>query len=94
MEADTFEPLLNQKFKIRFSEEHEYEFELIEVTRRPFIESLSISPFILFFRGNKDLPIFNQGYYKLSHQAIGEISIFLNPRQPDSNGIYYEFIYN
>ena len=90
MKADTFEPLLNQKFTIKFSEDHQYEFELIEVTRKATIERFGIEPFILYFRGDPSLPIFAQGNYTLLHDKIEPALIFLVPRQPDKEGIYYE----
>lgn len=89
---ETFEPLLNTKFKITFDIENIYEVELIELEEgKPFSKMNSI-PFTLTFRGAATEKIFAQGMYKIYSEITGELPLFLIPRMPDEEGIYYDVI--
>ncbi len=50
-------------------------------------------PFSIFFRGPKDrnLP---QGIYKVEHDKMGTVELFLVPIMPDKNGNLYEAVFN
>ena len=89
-----FESLLNQKFHAYFNEEHQYELELIEVKPGKKIESLDIEPFSLMFRTARTNPPISQMTVRLQNEATGEISLFLIPRIPDKEGIYYEAVFS
>lgn len=45
--------------------------------------------FSLVFRGPV-APVLRQGSYRLSHQELGELELFLVPLGPDSEGMRYE----
>ena len=91
---EQFLPLLNKKIEISFTEDDTLAFELIEIKVSPVIESLQIEPFSLLFRGSASQTVYQQGNYRVRSPEIGELSIFLTPRQPDQEGIYYEAIFN
>lgn len=90
----TFSSLLNSKFKITFDEDNEYEAELIEISDGKAIPSLNLEPFSLIFRADPSQTIFAQRIYTIFSEATGPIDLFLIPRAPDKEGIYYEVIFN
>jgi len=89
---ELFESCMNKKFYASFSEEIQYEIELIDVKVSKRIESMDLEPYSLLFRADKSQKISNQGLVSLKSEKTGEISLFLIPRLPDIDGIYYEVI--
>jgi len=72
--------------------------ELIEATslrqedeRRD--NALRQEPFSLVFRGSTDL-VLPQSIYRLSHETLGDLEIFLVPIGPDAQGMRYEAVFN
>ena len=94
LKKETFLPLLNSKFKVTFDSENEYEVELIEVAGGKAIESLNLEPFSLMFRADPSCTIFAQRIYTVHSEATGALDLFMIPRAPDQEGIYYEVIIN
>ena len=91
---DNFKQLLNTKFKVTFDIENFYDIELIKIIEAPPIPSLNIEPFSLLFRGDPAEQIFSQGSYVVFSKEVGSITLFMIPRMPDKEGIYYEVIFN
>ena len=94
MTKEQFLPLLNQKVEIQFMPEVNLDFEVVDIRVSPKIESIEVEPFSLMFRGEPSFPIYQQGNYTLRSKDINEFSIFLVPRLPDKEGIYYEAIFS
>jgi hypothetical protein len=51
------------------------------------------APFTLVFRGRPDM-VLPQRMYDLSHEKIGDLSLFLVPIGPDEQGMQYEAVFN
>ena len=49
--------------------------------------------FTLLFRAPSEAPPF-QGIFRLTHDALGEMDVFLVPVKRDENGLYYEAVFN
>jgi hypothetical protein len=89
---DDFAPHLNTEFRIRGDEEA-IEAVLIEVDKGPPREEGAPPPFSLTFRGPLE-PILGQGMYRLSHDKVGDLDLFLVPIiGPDQQGMYYQVIF-
>lgn len=78
---DDFRPLLNQHFRIAPDEAPEFEVELVEVTEIPR-EPGGRAPFSLVFRGGPNPPL-PQRIYRVEHEKLGELDIFLVPLAAD-----------
>jgi hypothetical protein len=72
-----FMPLLHERFRIDPGDGPEFEVELIEVAEIPR-EPGGRAPFSLVFEGGPDPPL-PQRIYRVEHQALGVIEIFLVP---------------
>ena len=94
LSQELFESLLNEKFHAFFSEEHQFVLELIEVKLRAPIESIDMIPYSLMFRTDVSNPSISQMTVRLDTEKTGEFSIFLIPRTPDKDGVYYEAIFS
>jgi len=89
-----FAPYLNQRFDVHYGGAEPLGVELIEVTdlksrggnpeHRP--------PFSIVFRGPKDI-LLPQKIYRLEHEKMGTLEIFLVPIMPDKQGLRYEAIF-
>ncbi len=51
-------------------------------------------PFSLMFKGPRAKDIYNQGIYTIIDKDDRKIDLFMIPRAPDAEGIYYEVIVN
>ncbi|MEQ1920903.1 MAG: hypothetical protein ABL952_00210 [Pyrinomonadaceae bacterium] len=49
--------------------------------------------FTLLFRAPLDAPQ-QQGIYRIEHEAIGAMDLFLVPVKQDDSGLYYEAVFN
>lgn len=92
LKKELFKPLLNTNFTITFDAENKYDVKLIEIKEHDVISSLNLEPFTLTFRGDKNEIIFAQRTYDVHSEATGHMSLFLIPRRPDDDGIYYDVI--
>ncbi len=66
-------------------------FELIEVAERH--DSPALEQFSLIFHGAMT-PVLPQRMYRLEHETLGAMDIFLVPIGPDSAGMRYEAVFN
>lgn len=89
-----FESCINDFFHAKFDEEHQYQLELIEVKMGNKIESLNLEPFSLLFKADSKHPPIKQMMTTLTSDKTGEIQLFLIPRMPDKEGMYYEAIFS
>ena len=98
LKSTDFSPYLNQTFRIHIPSLEPLETTLIEVTelgpeRSSDEASSKRRPFSIVFRGPRD-PIFPQSIYKIEHEAMGSLDLFLVPIGPDKKGVRYEAVFN
>ena len=92
---EEFERHLNTKFNVRLSEEQAVPLVLEEVQPFPALKHArgDMERFSLFFRGPGDVPLV-QHIYRVEHEAMGEMDIFLVPVALDAQGFRYEAVYS
>jgi hypothetical protein len=90
--SPTFAQHLNTKFRARVSDSRESEFELISVENRPS-PPRGYECFSLLFRAPGDTPV-EQRLYKLEHDHLPDIDVFLVPVRNEQNGIVFEAVFN
>jgi uncharacterized protein DUF6916 len=82
---------LQTKFHLKVGSDQNVELELTEVSE------LKLSPgqeqFAIVFRGPSET-FLGQGTRSLSHERMGEFDLFLVPIKQDSQGFYYEAVFN
>ena len=79
--VDDFRPLQGDRFRIAPDEAPAFEVELVEVTEIPR-EPGGRAPFSLVFQGGPNPPL-PQRIYRVEHDELGELEIFLVPIGPD-----------
>ena len=88
--AAIFAPLRGESFRIEPGDLPEFELELIQIQEGP--AGASRMQFSLLFRGGPDPPL-PQRIYRLEHDELGPLDIFLVPLGPDDVGQRYEAIF-
>jgi hypothetical protein len=79
--VDDFRPLLGDRFRVLPETAPPFEVELIEVTEIPRSPGGRV-PFSLVFRGGPNPPP-AQRMYRVEHDDLGELEIFLVPIASD-----------
>jgi hypothetical protein len=79
--VDDFRPLQGERFRVTPDGAAAFEVELVEVTEIPR-EPGGRAPFSLVFRGGPSPPL-EQRIYRVEHDELGELDIFLVPIAPD-----------
>ena len=90
-----FSRQLNTKFRVLAEAPRPVELELIEVKgwRTQPEEQQGMERFSLIFRGPSDI-FMPQNIYRLAHEQMGELDIFLVPIAPQWDGFRYEAVFN
>jgi hypothetical protein len=88
--ADDFEPLLHSRFRVTAGD-LSLDFELVEVKGRKSATQAR-SPFCLLFKGPRD-KLLPQQMYRLEHETLDPMELFLVPVREDENGYYYEAVF-
>ena len=90
-----FEPFLGEAFAVDVEGAETFEIELVEAARIGSDSSYTTreEPFAVVYRGPHD-PLLQQGMYRLNHEGLGEITLFLVPVGPDDEGMRYEAVFN
>ena len=81
---------LNTKFSLSDAAQP-FDLELVEVTKPTVMASQTF--FSLFFLGSGDFML-PQGTYRMSHEQLGEMVIFLVPTARETDGFKYEAVFN
>jgi hypothetical protein len=89
----SFESLLGTPFRIHFGGATPLEVALYEVARHETHPGPRQEPFSAYFRGPRQ-PILPQQIYKVEHEGLGTLDIFLVPIGPDAEGMRYEAVFN
>jgi hypothetical protein len=79
--ADDFTPLHGDRFRIAPDDAEPFEVELVEVTKIPR-EPGGRAPFSIEFQGGPNPPL-PQRAYRVEHDTLGAIEIFLVPIAAD-----------
>lgn len=90
-----FEAHQGTPFHIHYGAESPLEATLQEVKRHEKHPGPRTEPFSLYFRGALR-PVLPQGIYRVEHEALGTMEIFLVPVGPDPQrqGMVYEAVFN
>lgn len=88
---ETFADHVNSKFRMHYGDSQTAELELIRV--KDVGSSERQKQFSLQFLGPPEAPIM-QGIYKVDHDALGALDLFLVPIARDDKGVQYEAIFN
>ncbi len=92
--AKDFSPFLNKMFNIYFDPSSPIALELIEVSEQGITSATSgRTSFSIVFRGSK-VDVWPQGMYKVEHESLEEMILFLVPIGPDNLGQCYEAVFN
>jgi hypothetical protein len=89
--ADTFAPLQNDRFRLSPGDAPDFEVELIQVAKAGY-EGAGRAQFSLLFRGGPDQPL-PQRIYRVEHDDLGALDLFLVPLGPDDVGQRYEAVF-
>ena len=81
---------LNTKFAL-IDTAQPFELELVEVTKPTVTASQTFFSLYFMSKGDFMLP---QGTYRINHEQLGEMMIFLVPTARDNNGFKYEAVFN
>ena len=89
-----FAGCLNERFRI-YADTASFDVELIqaEALGSHYDRSARRQPFSLVFRGPLQ-PVLPQRIYRLEHEGLGTLEIFLVPVGPDKDGMRYEAVFN
>jgi len=93
LRAASFEAHLGTLFRIHFGGESPLQVELFEVARHEEHPGPRQQPFSAYFRGPYP-PVLPQSIYRMEHDRLGELEIFLVPIGPDAQGMRYEAVFN
>lgn len=88
---EDFTPCLNQIFRLQ-SESGHCELQLFQVKPLGVAMPGGRPPFSLLFRAPQDA-VFPQMIYRLEHDRLGDLDLFLVPVGPDQNGMIYEAVF-
>lgn len=95
--ATSFTSLVGEKFAVDAGEGGQLDLELLESRLHdpdaPALdESGARTPFTLLFRGPAE-PLLPQRIYRLEHESIGALEIFIVPVGQDADGVVYEAVF-
>lgn len=82
---------LNTKFRMHYGDSQSAELQLVSATDVGSSERQR--QFSLVFLGPLDAPIL-QGIYRVEHDDLGNLDLFLVPIARDDKGVRYEAIFN
>lgn len=89
----SFEEQLNTPFHIHFGGEAPLEVILYEVRLHEPHGGPRKQPYSVYFRGPRQ-PVLPQAIYRVEHERIGPMEIFVVPIGPDALGMRYEAVFN
>jgi len=86
-----FRACLHTPFELASPTGERVPLELAQVQEA--INTARIESFSLFFRGPLT-PVYPQAIYRLQHENLGPVEIFLVPVGPDGDAMQYEAVFN
>ncbi len=91
LHKESFESLLHEPFHVAVTGSAGFDLDLVEVTEH--LHSARQESFSVFFHGPASSFI-QQGMYRLCHEKLGEVDLFLVPVGRDGDGFQYEAVFN
>jgi hypothetical protein len=92
--ADDFAPHSGSRYLLRLAGAAEpMVLELVEINSARSGPRGNGRPFSLIFRGPRNA-LLPQAIYRLEHDAMGALDLFLVPIGPDPQGLCYEAVFN
>lgn len=85
-----FEAQVNTNFKM-FVDENAFDLTLVEF--KSIISNQRQECYSLLFHAPQDAPVY-QSMFRLEHETLGAMDIFLVPVKKDEGGIKYEAVFN
>jgi hypothetical protein len=89
--VESFSEHANTEFRMHYGQSQTADLKLESVN------DLNSTPrqiqFSLVFRGPLDAPI-RQGLYRVDHEKLGPLDLFLVPISKDKDGVRYEAVFN
>jgi len=89
----SFEAQLNTAFRVHFGEEAPLEIVLFEVKLHEPHNGPRAQPFSLYFRGPRQA-VLPQRTYRVEHDGMEAMDLFLVTVGPDPQGMCYEAVFN
>ena len=88
-----FQPLIDDKFGIEVDIENATTLTLTEVESRAGMGASGRDPFALVFRAEGET-VLEQRIYRLEHESLGAIEIFLVPISQGDDHVLYEAVFS
>jgi hypothetical protein len=88
---ESFARRLHTKFAMHADESQPIDLELIDV--RGHGASVTYESFSLMFRAPVEAPA-RQGSYRLEHESLEAMDVFLVPVKKDHSGLFFEAVFN
>jgi hypothetical protein len=93
--SEDFLPLLNQKFVVRLDGAEPIELELVQITELGAAHSPEQrKPFSVLFLGPVSQLYLLQSTYRLEHEQLGALELFIVPVGPQQGRMEYQAIFN
>lgn len=89
----SFEEQLNTSFRVHFGGEAPLEITLFEVKLHEPHNGPRAQPFSLYFRGPRQ-SVLPQRTYRMEHDRMAPMDLFLVTVGPDPQGMCYEAVFN
>jgi len=91
---DDFNGCINQSFNLELSDSSPYPLELISVDRHPGSATVGdYEVFSVVFRANDDA-VLEQQIYRINHETLGDLDLFIVPIGADEKGMRYEAVFS
>lgn len=95
LEFASFVPLLHQSFHIRLGSGDLYDLELVEVVETGSAPGPNFrKPFTLIFANSDKTVYLPQRTYRIEHDGLGSMDLFVVPLGPDKTGMRYQVIFS
>jgi hypothetical protein len=91
LSLNDFEPLVGSPFTMHLGEQT-VELTLVTVEGHGEARDGGRAPFSLLFRGPQGL-LAEQRIYRLEHETLGALEVFVVPVQPDADGSLFEIVF-
>jgi hypothetical protein len=90
---ESFRPHVGTAFRVEYAPAASATLTLVEVTvLGGGAGAARRQPFSLLFRGPRE-PVLPQRIYRLEHEGMGALELFIVPIGPDGEGMRYEAIF-
>lgn len=95
LQCSDFVLLLHQSFKVRLGSKGEHHLELVSAAEVGLHSSQAVRhPFSLQFLGPPSNQYLQQHTYRLEHETLGDMDIFIVPLGPEAGRMRYEAIFS